>query len=294
MVYQMIDERPAPKEENFTPGSDSGARRAALKTISVLPTLLTLGNLLCGFGAVFFASRSADTSIPLGWSPLTFSATLIFLGMVLDGLDGRIARLTRNTSELGEQLDSMADMVTFGVAPAFLAIQLIGVATPFISVRGDQLFDRFVVVIACIYVACAALRLARFNINIAQVHNHGHRHFEGLPSPGAAGTVASLILLHQHFLVDGHPMSWSIRLAAIGMVMIMLLAAFGMVSRLQYQHVVGRYLAGRVGFAAITRIVVLGLLLLIHLQGALAAGFALYAISAPAIWVWQKIWRRRP
>ena len=81
--------------------------------------------------------------------------------MVLDGLDGRIARLTRSTSELGEQLDSMADMVTFGVAPAFLAIQLIGVATPFISVRSDQLFDRFVVVVACIYVACAALRLER-------------------------------------------------------------------------------------------------------------------------------------
>ena len=75
--------------------------------------------------------------------------------------------------------------------------------------------------------------------------------------------------------------------------MIMLLAAFGMVSRMRYQHVVSRYLGGRVGFGTITKIVILGLLLLIHLQGALAAGFALYAMSAPGRWLGQKMWRSR-
>jgi len=296
MVYCFFDNRPTGgtvRSEVTATGSDSGARRAALRTISVFPTLLTLGNLLCGFGAVFFASRPAQTAIPMGWSPLTFSASLIFLGMVLDAFDGRIARLTGNTSDLGEQLDSMADMVTFGVAPAFLAVQLIGVAAPFISVQNDQMFDRCVVICACIYVACAALRLARFNLIVGHEENRDHLSFEGLPTPGAAGTVASLVLLHQHFLVDGNPMSWSIRLAAIGMVIIMLLAAFGMVSRLRYQHVVSRYLAGRVGFVTISRIVMLGLLLLIHLQGALAAGFVFYAISAPSVWMWRKLWRNR-
>ncbi len=296
MVYHAPDQPvidPPPSESHRGYPVHSGRRRAAIVTISVLPTMLTLGNLLCGFGSIFFASRPIEAGSPLGWSALTFSAVLIFLGMVFDGLDGRIARLTRSTSDLGEQLDSMADMVSFGVAPAFLAVQLVGVETPFISAANDQLFDRVVVIIACIYVACAALRLARFNISKAD-HEAltDHLSFEGLPSPGAAGTVASLVLLHQHFLVDGDPMDWSIRLAAIGMVLIMLLAGFGMVSRLEYIHVVSRYLSGRVGFGTITKIVVLALLLLIHLQGALAAGFVLYALSAPAGWVWSKAWKR--
>src|SRR5690606_12393377 len=114
----------------------------------------------------------------------------IFLGMLLDGLDGRVARMTRSTSELGEQLDSMADMVTFGVAPAFLAVQLVGVVSP-LSLAEDM-FDRFAMVVAFIYVACAALRLARFNIETKSDNVVDHLSFSGLPSPGAAGTVASM------------------------------------------------------------------------------------------------------
>lgn len=291
MVYRFNDDRP--DIESYAPlvteGGDSVSRRAALRTISILPSILTLGNVLCGFGAIFFASRPTDTLLPWDWSPLTFSAVFIFLGMIFDVLDGRIARLTRSISDLGAQLDSMADMVTFGVAPAFLAVQLIGVETPFVSMANDQMFDRGVVMVACIYVACTALRLARFNIETAQAKKPDHLSFEGLPSPGAAGTVASLVLLHQHFLVDGSPMDWSIRLAAIGMVMIMLLAAFGMVSRLRYVHVVSRYLSGRARFGTFAKIVVLVLLLLTHIQGALAAGFVLYALSAPGLWLSQRL-----
>jgi len=295
MVYRFNDDRPG-IESYDPPAPESGgsvSKRAALRTISILPTIMTLGNVLCGFGAIFFASRPAQTPLPWGWSPLTFSAVLIFLGMVFDVLDGRIARLTRSISDLGAQLDSMADMVTFGVAPAFLAVQLIGVETPFVSMAGDQMFDRVAVMVACIYVACTALRLARFNlIQAIQADKSDHMSFEGLPSPGAAGTVASLVLLHQHFLVDGSPMDWTIRIAAIGMVMIMLLAAFGMVSRLRYVHVVSRYLSGRARFGTFAKIVVLVLLLLTHLQGALAAGFVLYALSAPGLWLSRRLSRR--
>ncbi len=253
--------------------------------------MFTLGNLLCGFGSVFFASRDPQADVPLGWTPLTFSAVLIFLGMVLDALDGRIARLTKNTSSLGEQLDSMADMVTFGVAPAFLAVQLIGVQTPFISMQGDRLFDRIVVIIACIYVACAALRLARFNIELKKPQESDHRSFLGLPTPGAAGTVASLVLLHQHVQIDrpGDPMHWTVRLAAIAMVAIMLLAAFAMVSRLRYVHVANRYVQGHARFGTLAKIVVLGLLFFIHPQGVLATGFGLYALSAPTTWAMRRL-----
>lgn len=279
-------------------------RRAARKTLSVLPTMLTLGNLLCGFASVFLASRPADTTLPMGWTPLTYAAILIFMGMLFDGLDGSVARMARATSDLGEQLDSMADMVTFGVAPAFLAVQLIGVQTPYLAVHTDPLFDRVVLVIACIYVACTALRLARFNVEVHQPKESDHMSFKGLPSPGAAGTVASLVLLHQHLIasflkashddeLSAYGLPGTARLVGIAMVIIMMLAAFGMVSRLRYVHVVNRYVARkRVRVGTIARLVVALLLLAIYPREALAAAFVLYALSAPMMWVVGKVFRR--
>ncbi len=218
------------------------------KTVATLPTLLTLGNLLCGFAAIFTASRivSEPATLPFEWTPLTFAAIFIFLGMVFDSLDGGVARLTRSASELGEQLDSMADMVTFGVAPAFVAVQLVNVGVPFITQleTGDALFDRFAVVVAGIYIVCAALRLARFNIELEGDSDSNHASFKGLPSPGAAGTVASLILLHQHFLAHYPETHWLVQVAKVGMVAVMLLAGLAMVSMFQYVHVVNRYVRG--------------------------------------------------
>ncbi|MCX5660153.1 MAG: phosphatidylcholine/phosphatidylserine synthase [Planctomycetota bacterium] len=263
----------------------SRRRRRVRQTLAVLPTLFTLGNLLCGFAAIFLASRPADTPLPWHWTPLTFAAVFVFLGMVMDGLDGRVARMTRSTSDLGEQLDSMADMVTFGVAPAFTAIQLIAIGTPFVSETKDELLDRAVLVIACIYVACAALRLARFNAEVHKASESDHMSFKGLPSPAAAGTVASFVLLHQHYFVGlnlgaDHP---RVRYSALGMVAIMLLAAFAMVSRMRYAHVMNRYLRGRAGLTRIGMLVIPLLLMLISVQHSFALLFAAYALSAPLV-----------
>lgn len=269
--------------------------RATRKTLGVLPSMLTLGNLLCGFVSVFLASRPADTALPMGWTPLTYAGIMIFLGMLLDGLDGSVARMTRTTSTLGEQLDSMADMVTFGVAPAFLAVQLVGVQTPYLAVHTDLLFDRVVLVIACIYVACTALRLARFNVEVHQPLEKDHGSFKGLPSPGAAGTVASLALLHQHLLAVFHlkhenmDMLWMptpARLASVAMVVIMLLAAFAMVSKLRYAHIVNRLVGSqRAKISTLVKFVVVLLILAIYPRQSLAAAFCLYALSAPIVWV---------
>ena len=274
-------------------------RLAARRGLTILPTMFTLGNLLCGFAAIFFASRPLDTPMPLGWTPLTIAAVFVFLGMLCDGLDGRIARLTRATSELGEQLDSMADMVTFGVAPAFIAVQLVGVNTPFLAMseKLDSVFDRIGMVVALTYVACAALRLARFNIEVGGSAPEDHMSFKGLPSPGAAGTVCSLVLLHQHFL--NHPpedvepqMWWALRASAVGMVAVMLLAALAMTSRLRYVHVLNRYVRGRAKIDTIAKVVMILLLLLIHPQGALAGAFVLYAVWAPSAWAIKRVRRR--
>ena len=277
-------------------------RKVTRRTLSVLPSMLTLGNLLCGFVAIFIASRPADTALPMDWSPLTYAGILIFLGMVFDGLDGSVARMTHATSSLGEQLDSMADMVTFGVAPAFLAVQVIGVQTPYLAEHTDLLFDRVVLVIACIYVACTALRLARFNVEVIQPEESDHLSFKGLPSPGAAGTVASLVLLHQHLIdqyIKTHELAENLwmptpaRLAGFAMVGIMMLAAFAMVSKLRYLHVVNRYIAGRhAKIGTLAKLVVVLLLLAVYPRQALAAGFCLYALSAPTAWLWQRVFKR--
>lgn len=272
---------------------------AARRTLSVLPTLCTLGNLLSGFMAVFFASRAPDLKLPFGWTPLTFAAIFIFVGMLFDALDGRIARMTRSVSDLGEQLDSMADMVTFGLAPAFMAVQIIGVQAPFVSDANDHWFDRLVLVIAGLYVCCAALRLARFNAQIDLPSERDHSSFKGLPSPAAGGTVASLILLHQHYdasfarLLAAHPETNSAPLAmwytSIVTVAVMLLVAIAMVSSLRYTHMVNRYMRGRRPARYIAWLVAGLLMMMVYPQISLAAVFVVYALSAPLQYLWRQV-----
>ncbi len=277
-------------------------RRTARRTASVLPTLFTLANVIAGFLSIFFASRMS----PGGegrW--LTYAAAMVFVGMVMDGLDGSVARMTRSTSNLGAQLDSMADMLTFGAAPAFMAVQLVAVNAPFVGdTSKDMIFDRFALVVACIYVSCAALRLARFNADLHKPTEADHGSFKGLPSPGAAGTVASLVLLHQlhlakyfktHPPVEGVPFDTPtyLNITSIAMVLIMLLVAFAMVSRWRYVHLVNRYLRGRATITRIGKYVIVLLIMTIRYRESLAAVFVLYALSAPAMALYHSVTGRK-
>ena len=278
----------------------SKRRRVARRGLAIAPTACTLMNLICGFWAVFLASRPLDTQLMGDISPLTWAAMLIFLGMVFDGLDGLVARLVRATSELGEQLDSMADMVTFGIAPAFIVIQLVGVGTPYFG-DSDHFWarpvDRLVICVGIIYICCAALRLARFNAEIDRPEESDHMSFKGLPSPGAAGTVASLVILQQHFLAHerGDDVMWW---TAVGIVAVTGLVGFAMVSLFRYPHFVNRYIKGRAPISNIAKGVAVVAVLSLYPQIAMAAAFVLYAASAPAFWLLRRIrpsvWSRRP
>ena len=253
------------------------------RTIAVLPTMFTLANLLCGFLAIFIASRPMDTPMAFDWTPLFCAAWFVFFGLICDALDGRVARMTRSTSDLGEQLDSMADMVTFGVAPAFILVQVIGVQAPFVSEIGDTFYDRLGLVIAGIYVACAGLRLARFNIEKSDEETAGgHLYFEGLPSPGAAGAIAGMALLHQSIWADDKQATGA-DVAAYVMLASGLLCAVAMVSRFRYVHLMNRYIRGRAPFPAVVAGVIVLLLLLVWPQPAIAIGFVAYAVSGPAV-----------
>jgi len=225
------------------------------------PTLITLGNLLCGFGAVVVAAESIGVRVGgLAIAPLALAAWLIFIGMVLDALDGYVARLTHQATPLGAQLDSMADLVTFGVAPALLAL------------KGSGVVFAAAVVVACVYVACCAVRLARFNLTSA---DDEHRTFRGLPSPAAAGAVASLMLLIEHFQL-GAP-------ATIALRVITSLAAIAMISPIPYPHVVNRLLRGRHYAIVAIALFIAAALTAVHPPITLAAGFFVYAVLGPFV-----------
>ena len=143
--------------------------RGVRRGIYVLPALFTVGNIFCGYLSLDFALKGSFAT----------AAALVFVAAFLDGIDGRVARMTRTTSAFGEQLDSLADVVSFGVAPSFLVYRW-GLAS----------FDRLGLAVSFLFLVCGACRLARFNV---QVHVVDKRFFVGLPIPAAAGTLAGLI-----------------------------------------------------------------------------------------------------
>ncbi len=278
--------------------------RRRIPPISVMPTLVTLANLIAGFAAIHYASKPIDATGLWGWKTLTVAGALVFLGMFLDAIDGSVARLTESTTELGAQLDSLADLVTFGVAPAFMMLRLVsyyvgpeGAAT-ILSPEADTSFAKLLWGVAAVFVCCTALRLARFNVETPSAAKDDHLVFRGLPSPGAAGTVASLIVLHQHWLHirEAAPEDVSVAFArwtAFGIPLVTLLCALAMISSIPYVHVMNRYVRGGRSFGYVARLVVLVVLAIWWFQGMLALAFTLYAVYSPVRLVVKRVRRGR-
>ncbi len=226
--------------------SSSGAARA-VKRIAILPTLLTLSNGVCGFAAIAFASKIGPGSKPeeLDYYFL-LSASLILAAMVFDVLDGYAARLAKSASEFGGQLDSLCDAISFGAAPAFLLLRL-GMDWQ------KQLVGQAVAMIAGLYMVCAVLRLARFNLENSP-DPASHKKFKGLPSPAAAGCVVSLAILRSAPAggVDPDMMHAFVRVwAPLGTLLVALL----MVSRVSYPHITKQILRGRRSFSVVVQVV---------------------------------------
>jgi CDP-diacylglycerol--serine O-phosphatidyltransferase len=158
--------------------------RKRRKGIYILPNLFTLAALFGGFFAIVMAVNGEFDKAAIG----------VFIAMVLDSLDGRVARMTNTQSAFGEQMDSLSDMVSFGAAPALISY-----------IWALQGLGRWGWLAAFVYCACAALRLARFNVNTAVVDK---RYFQGLPSPAAAALVAGFIWLMTDLGVDGPDVAW--------------------------------------------------------------------------------------
>ncbi len=260
-----------------------------IRTISVFPTLLTLGNLICGFFAIVVAARinAPRVAVAPGGIDETYdvmlSGCLIFVAMVFDGLDGYVARLARTSSDFGAQLDSLCDVVSFGVAPGFLLVKM---CPQFTLVHNQAMW-----VIAAAFAACAALRLARFNVESSD--DDDHLYFSGLPSPGAAAVVAGFAIAFYTLRQDVNPVK--VRIDAVLQAILPyfgLLVALLMVSRIRYPHITNRLLRGQRSFGHVVA-VLFSFVALIMLRGyAVPIVASVFALYGPVHLAWE-FWVQR-
>jgi CDP-diacylglycerol--serine O-phosphatidyltransferase len=233
-----------------------------------LPNLFTTGTLFGGFYAVVAAIDGNFSRASIA----------IFIAMVFDGLDGRVARWTGTQSDFGKEYDSLCDMVAFGLAPAIVVYQW-GIER--IADYG-KFWGRFGWLAAFFYAVAAALRLARFN---ARAPTADKKYFEGLPSPSAAATVASFIWLVSEFEISGLP---GLVLAFVITIFIGIL----MVSRFSYWSGKDLNVRGRIPWVYAAAIPLIYVIVSLSPES-LFTLFALYVLSAPLYWLWRKIRKKR-
>lgn len=218
--------------------------------IYLLPNLLTTAGLFSGFYAVVSSMNGYFIS----------AAIAIFIAMIFDGLDGRVARMTNTQSEFGAEYDSMADMVSFGIAPGLVAYNW-----------ALSSFGKFGWLAAFVYVACAALRLARFN---TQVGIADKRYFQGLASPAAAGVIASLVWVGSEYQITGQDYGFIIGVVTI-------LIGLLMVSNFRYNSFKDVDWKGKVNFVVVLLIVLAFVIVASSPENVLLIIFGLYACSGP-------------
>ncbi len=237
--------------------------------IYLLPNLFTTAGLFAGFYAIIAAMNHNFEN----------AAIAIFVAMIMDGLDGRVARLTNTTSEFGVQYDSLSDMVCFGLAPSLVLFQwALGS-----MIEKGWIWSKLGWLAAFVYTAGAALRLARFNTQVASADK---RYFQGLPSPSAAGVLAGLVWFSVANGFDGSDM-W-----AVSAVLTALMGVL-MVSNVRYYSFKEIDFKRRVPFVALLLIVLVFVVISSHPPSVLFFGFLTYALSGPVITLYQKRKRLR-
>jgi len=262
-------------------------RRQRLKYITILPSLVTILNGICGFTAIVFASKSATLG-PGGFSYFALSGYMVVFAMIADMLDGRLARMNQSTSSFGGQLDSLCDIISFGVAPAFLMLRVLEeklVGFTGLNPTTATFVERFIWVAVAGYLSCAAIRLARFNVENEEDES-AHMSFIGLPTPGAAGVIISLVILHQETLPSLNVIIYALPFCALG-------SAALMVSRVRYPHILNQYLRGKKPFSYLIRVLLLLAFLIWNIQVAMALIFCSFAASSFVKWFYYKVIRNK-
>ncbi len=237
------------------------ASRRFRRGASILPSLFTTGNLFLGFWAIVKTLNGQYAE----------AAPLLFWAGVADALDGRIARMTGTASEFGAQLDSLADVISFGVAPALLVYSW-----------GLSTVPRSGWLAAFLFVMCGSLRLARFNV---QHHVVDGRYFVGMPIPAAAGQLAAVVLFLPEPVAE--------RYQAVPLMVLVVSVAFLMVSTFRYPSFKGVDLKSRRSYINVLGIALLFLLVAIRPDWVLLCMTSTYTLSAPTLYVFSLLRRRR-
>ena len=237
--------------------------RKRRKGIYILPNVFTLGGLFGGFYAVVMAVNGEFDKAAIG----------VFLAMVLDSLDGRVARMTNTQSAFGEQMDSLSDMVSFGAAPALISY-----------IWALQGLGRWGWLAAFVYCACAALRLARFNVNTGVVDK---RYFQGLPSPAAAALVAGFIWLMTDLGFDGADKLWGLSIPWITFG-VALYSGLTMVTNVPFYSFKDLSMKKSVPFVVLV-LIALGIAVInIDPPTVMFGVFVAYGLSGYVIYAWRK------
>jgi CDP-diacylglycerol---serine O-phosphatidyltransferase len=240
-------------------------RRAQMKLklrrrgMFALPSLFTLGCLFCGFFGIVQAMNLR----------FEVAAGLIFAAMIMDSLDGRVARMTGTQTAFGAELDSLADMVSFGAAPALIVYEW--------SLRTLP-SNRLAMAVAFVYAACAALRLARFNVQIGIIDK---RFFNGLPSPAAAAIVAGFVWLMDDHDIEGAAVAW-------WALAVTLVAGISMVTTAKFYSFKSMSKKA-VSFTALAAIVLAIGVAVAEPAIALFGLFVCYLISGYVVWIMQAV-----
>jgi CDP-diacylglycerol--serine O-phosphatidyltransferase len=278
-------------------------RRQRLNYITILPSLVTILNGVCGFAAIVLASKGSAAGINhFSYHRLTvpyfaMAGYMILLAMIADVLDGRLARMSKNTSSFGGQLDSLCDIISFGVAPAFLMLKVLEYKLGSFAGHDAGLLQRFIWLAAASYISCAAIRLARFNVENEEDES-AHMSFIGLPTPAAAGVVVSIVIFHQETLLElsaegsrfyvfcEDAILYALPLLVLGVAVLM-------VSRIRYPHILNQYLKGKKPFAHFIRALLFLGLIIWSRQVALVLIFCGFAASGFLKWFYCKIIHRK-
>ena len=287
-----------------------------IRPIAVLPTLFTLGNLVCGFFAIVVLSRiekpgtsniepaprielKLESAKQLTESAkeliasddpthnLMLCGALILLAMLFDAIDGQVARITRGVSDFGAQLDSLCDLVSFGLAPAILLVKM---CPQFTNLHSEAIWT-----VAALYACCAALRLARFNVEMDS--DDDHTSFVGLPTPAAAAAIASFAVLsytlrneanvgRENFALFDWYMQRIVPVLSIAIAILM-------VSRIPYPHPLTQFVRGHRSFAQLVAIVFALMAILIVRGYAVPLLCVLFVIVPPLRFAWDIVWHRK-
>ncbi|MDR0303058.1 MAG: CDP-diacylglycerol--serine O-phosphatidyltransferase [Treponema sp.] len=253
-------------------------REELKKGIYIIPSMFTCGNMTFGFLSVLASIRGHF--IPAAW--------FLIGALACDIIDGRIARMTNTTSMFGMELDSLSDLVSFGIAPAMMMYMLV------LNTMG-----KIGIAIAVLYVLCCALRLARFNV-LAHT-GEVHKHFVGLPTPASAGVIISFVLSYQLLAPEGYNLNFKtipvlMELMPVFfrvMPIVIVVLSFLMVSNVPYMSFKKLKLSKVRTIELLAVLIVLVILIVIFPQNTIFIIFAIYAISGLLIYISRIFFRRK-